>query len=220
MTSLLAAVPRPRRSEGSASRHAAEPLQDLPAKVLALAEADADAAADALHDGALQALVVARYAVDAAVRGGDAAVAREAVQQALVALRHAVWRLRPRGDRGLGEALDQLCAHVAATGGAALDLDVDAEAAGAMDTALAPAVATVAYRLVQSVAGAVPLTVRARRTPSGLRLGLDVPVPDRAAQALRARAVGATLLATRDGASLHLPLTDSPPPSPLPEELS
>ncbi len=81
--------------------------------MLALAEADADAAADGLHDGALQALVVARYAADAAVRGGDPAAARDAVQEALVALRRAVWLLRPRGAQGLLEALRQLAAHVA-----------------------------------------------------------------------------------------------------------
>ena len=211
VTSLLAAVPRPRRSEERADRRGPDRPVDLASGVLAMAEASADAAADALHDGALQALVVARYAADAAVRGGDVALARDAVQEALVALRHAVWQLRPRGARGLAEALDQLSAHVAATGGATLDVDVDAAAAAALD-AVAPAVATVAYRFVQSVAGGAPVTVRVRRTATGLRLALDTPVADRTAHALRARAVGATLLATRDCASLHLPLTDSATP--------
>ena len=97
MTSALAGVPGQRRPD--------ERGPDLPCAVLSLAEAEADAAADALHDGALQALVVARYAADAAVRGADPAAARDAVQHALVALRRAVWLLRPRGDRGLLEAL-------------------------------------------------------------------------------------------------------------------
>ena len=217
MTSLLAAVPRPRTSTERAERRSPDRPVDLASGVLALAESEADAAADALHDGALQALVVARYAADAAVRGGDAALAREAVQEALVALRHAVWRLRPRGEGGLCEALDQLSAHLAATGRERLDVDVDAPAAQAVETALAPVVATVAYRLVQSAAGDAPLTVRIRRTSTGLRLALDTPVVDRARHALRARAVGATLLATRDFTTLHLPLAD--PAAPLTEDL-
>jgi signal transduction histidine kinase len=87
MHRALAGVPDQRRSDGRAA--------DLASAVLTLAEAQADAAADTLHDGALQALVVARYAADAAVRGGDASAARDAVQDALVALRRAVWLLRP-----------------------------------------------------------------------------------------------------------------------------
>jgi signal transduction histidine kinase len=195
------AVPGQRRPD--------EPRTDLPSAVLTLAEAEADAAADALHDGALQALVVARYAADAAVRGGDAAVARDAVQDALVALRRAVWLLRPRGEQGLIEALEQLAAQVVEAGGAPVLLDVDEVAAAVLDTSLAPAAATAAYRLVQRAAGAAPLTVRLRRTPTGLRIALDVPLTDPAGEALRARAVGGALLATRDGASLHLPLSRS-----------
>ena len=214
MTSPLAAVawlPHPEQQAGSGDCG-----QVLPADVLALAEADADALADGLHDGALQALVVARYAADAAVRGGDAALARDAVQSALVALRHAVWRMRPRGARGLQEALDQLTAHLVATDGAPLHVEVDGDAAEDL-AHLEPAAATAAYRLVQSVAGEAPLTVRVRRTPAGLRLSLDRPVAGQAEQALRARAVGGTLLATSDGASLLLPLTD---PAVLPKEAS
>ena len=215
MTSALAGVPGQRRPEGRAAT-------DLPSAVLSLAEAEADAAADGLHDGALQALIVARYASDAAVRGGDAAAARDAVQEALVALRRAVWLLRPRGSKGLLEALQQLATQVVDAGGAPVLLDVDDDAAAVLDTALTPAAATVAYRLVQHATGDAPVTVRVRRTSSGLRFALDVPLPDPAGEALRARAVGGALLATRDGASLHLPL--SRPTSPLhavrPEVLS
>jgi len=205
MTSALAAVPGQRRSE--------EPSTDLPAAVLALAEAEADAAADALHDGALQALVVARYAADAAVRGGDVAAARDAVQDALVALRRAVWLLRPRGEQGLLTALQQLAANVVDTGGAPVALDVDEAAAAFVDAELSAAAATAAYRLVQRTAGELPLTVRVRRTATGLRIGLDLPLTDPTGEALRARAVGGALLATRDGACLHLPLSRSTTPS-------
>jgi two-component system, NarL family, sensor kinase len=218
MTSALAGVPgqrlpdQPRTDlrrggQRRADDRAEQTRADLTSAVLSLAEAEADAAADALHDGALQALVVARYAADAAVRGGDPVVARDAVQEALVALRRAVWLLRPRGDQGLLEALGQLAGQVAATGGAALVLDVDESLADVLDDELAPAAATAAYRLVQRTAGELPLTVRVRRTASGVRIALDVPLTDPAGEALRARAVGGALLATRDGASLHLPLS-------------
>ncbi len=204
MLSALAAVPGQRRSDEGAA--------DLTAAVLALAEADADAAADALHDGALQALVVARYAADAAVRGGDATAARDAVQEALVALRRAVWLLRPRGDQGLVLALQQLAEHVAHTGGEPVAVEVDEATTAGLDSGLAPDAATAAYRFVQRAAGTAPLTVRLRRTPTGLHLGLDVPLTDPTGEALRARAVGGTLLATRTGASLHLPLSRSTSP--------
>lgn len=216
MRSLLAAVPQPRRPVGVTARTAADPTPDLPAAVLALAESEVDAAADALHDGALQALVVARYAADVAVRGGDPTLARDAVQEALVALRRAVWMLRPRGTHGLREALDQLAAHLAATGGGPLHLDVDEAADAALHAPVRTDLATAAYRFVQHAAAAGPLTVRIRRTPTGLRLALDVPAPD--GEVLRAQAVGATLLATADSAALHLPLALDPlTPHPTPE---
>ena len=114
MTSALTGMPG-QRSAGPLHRD--DRRTDLPSAVLALAEAEAAATADALHDGALQALVVARYAADAAVRGGDPAAARDAVQQALVALRRAVWQLRPRGDQGLVTALEQLAVQILDAGG-------------------------------------------------------------------------------------------------------
>ena len=210
----LAAVPGQRRPDERRpdERRPDERSTDLPSAVLSLAEVDADSAADTLHDGALQALVVARYAADAAVRGGDPALARDAVQEALVALRRAVWLLRPRGEDGLLVALQQLARQVLEAGGAPVVLDVDELAAAVLDTALAPAAATVAYRLVQRTAGDATLTVRVRCTPTGLRLALARPHDDPAGEALRARAVGGALLATRDGASLHLPLSRSSAP--------
>ena len=223
MTRLLAAgVPVQRRPGRTATpprevRPAQDvPVHDLPSAVLALAEADAGTAADALHDGALQALVVARYAADAAVRGGDVVAAREAVQHALVALRHAVWQLRPRGEHGLVQALRDLARHLDATGAAPLQLDVDGPAALALDEGLAPASAAAAYRLVQQTAGERPLTVRVRRSTCDLRLELDSAVPDPTGAALRARAVGGTLVARSDKALLLVPLPPSAGTAPLP----
>ena len=223
MTSLLAAGVPVQRRPGRTTTPAPElapapdvPPGDLPSAVLALAEADAGTAADALHDGALQALVVARYAADAAVRGGDVVAAREAVQRALVALRHAVWQLRPRGEHGLVQALRDLARHLDATGAAPLRLDLDGPAAVALDEALPPASAAAAYRLVQQTAGSRPLTVRVRCTPHDLRLELDTAVPDPAGAALRARAVGGTLVARSDSALLLFPLPPSAGTAPIP----
>lgn len=228
MTRLLSAsVPAQRRPRGtsasacSPSAPVAEdvPPDDLPSAVLRLAEADADGFADALHDGALQALVVARYAADAAVRGGDAVAARQAVQDALVALRRAVWLLRPRGDDGLVPALRDLARHLDATGAAPLRLELDGPAEIALEQALDPASATAAYRLVQRAAGGRPLTVRLRRTPTALAVDLDAAVPDPVGEALRARAVGATLITRSDSSLLLLPLPSStgfPVPAGLP----
>ena len=194
MASLLSALPAPRT--------AGAPDEDLPAALLALADADADALGDALHDGALQALVVARYAADLAVRGGDAALARDAVQEALVALRRAVWQLRPRGEHGLLTALRDLAAHRAATGAAPLHLDLDDEA-----DCVDPRAASVAYRLVQRCCGEAAVGVRVARTPDGVRVELDAAPPDPAGAAARARAVGAALDVHPAGAVLRLPVT-------------
>lgn len=186
---LLAAVPvQERRTMG---------LDDDALALLAAADLDADALADAIHDGALQALVVARYAADAAVRGGDPVQARDAVQDALVALRRVVWLLRPRGADDLPAALAELSTRLDAP----LALDVDP----AVAAALAPAARVVAYRFVQaSAAGAVSLV----RDGAAAVLSVDGEVADPAGWAARARAVGGRL----DGASrLRLPLPDSDP---------
>lgn len=196
-TVLTGRVPAPRSGE------------DAAAALLALADAEADAVADALHDGALQALVVARYAADAAVRGADPALARDAVQEALVALRRAVWLVRPRGDEGLSEALAGLSGHRAAAGDPPLALAVDEDAAAALSTACA----AVAYRFVQRAAAAStgPLAVRVGRTPDGVHVEVAVEVADPAGELLRARAVGGAVTALPGGSTLLL-LPPSHPP--------
>ena len=163
-----------------------------PAALLALADADLDALADRLHDGLLQSLVVARYACDAVVGGGDPSVARDAVQQVLVGLRREVWELRPRTGGGLREGLTLLAEQREQARRPPLVLEL-------ADVAVAPAVAAVLYRLVQACAD-VPLTVRLTSTA----LEFAAPVPDPSAWALRLRAVGADLIG--DGTRTHVVL--------------
>jgi len=109
---------------------------------------------------------VARYAADGAARGGDPALVRDAVQQALVGLRRSLWHLRPRGDAGLPQALKALSGRLAESGRRPLELTL----AGDVDV-LDPASATTAYRLVQALAlaldpGDPPLPVAVRRSPA------------------------------------------------------
>lgn len=180
----LALVPRP--------VSAADPL---PLALLAAADSDADDTADDLHDGPVQELVLARFAADAAVRGGDAAFAREAVQSALQSMRRALWLLRPRGagDGGLSAALDQLSERLVEGGRPPLTVAVDADAG----TALIPPAASVAYRLVQTVVrtSAAPVRVRVSRSDRSVLVEVTgsapLPAPDR--WSARARALGATL---------------------------
>ncbi|MDP3713469.1 MAG: histidine kinase [Mycobacteriales bacterium] len=133
------------------------------------AEADRDALADALHDGAVQSLVVARYAADAAVRAGDphgsVALVRDSVQDALVEIRRTLWQLRPRAADDLAGALTELSARLVDAGAPALELDLDE----AVLSALPHAVSTTAFRLVQAVAatGAGPVRVRSVVTSDG-----------------------------------------------------
>ncbi|MCW2616348.1 MAG: hypothetical protein JWN08_3342 [Frankiales bacterium] len=169
-----------------------------PADLLAAADTELDALADRLHDGVLQALVVARYACDAVVRGADPALARDAVQDALVALRREVWLLRPRGDDGLVAALGDLSAQLVAAGRPGLRLELDLDAAAA----LSPACTAAAYRLVQAAVSDGPLHVRLTRERA---LVLDAPVPDAGTWTLRARAVGAALRIDPDQTLLQLP---------------
>lgn len=118
--------------------------------VLRDAETDRAALADALHDGPMQDLVVARYAVDAALRAGsDLAVARDAVQSALVGLRRGLWQLRPRGRDDLAAALRALSERRVESGLPALTLRVDPGS-----DVLDPDAAVAAYRLVQAATGA------------------------------------------------------------------
>ena len=168
-------------------------------------EDDRDAVADALHDGPVQALVVARYATDAAVRGGDPVMARDAVQGALVELRRFLWNLRPRGASGLMGALDQLSAQLVEAGGAPLGVLGDAAAAAA----LRGAAAVTAYRLVQAVArpDAGPVRVTLRTDGGDLRVdvegGLPLATPDRWVR--RAQAHGGDLSTSTGRIRLVLP---------------
>lgn len=175
------------------------------ADLLAAADAEADSLADRLHDGALQALVVARYATDAAVRGGDPALARDAVQEALVSLRRTVWLLRPRGGDDLPAALTELSKRAVAAGSPALDLAVDEAVAAALPAACR----TAAYRYVQAAAldgcGEVRL-VREGAYAALSVAGADLPEP--AGWAVRAAALGGHLDRSGPTPRLLLPLLD------------
>ncbi|MDX6214630.1 MAG: hypothetical protein QOG99_214, partial [Frankiales bacterium] len=117
------------------------------AALLDAADAERDAIADGLHDGPVQALVVARLAADAAVRGGDVPAARDATQAALVELRRALWQIRPRGSDGVLEALQQLSVQRVDAGIPALGLVVEPEAV------LTGRAGSLAYQVVQAAAG-------------------------------------------------------------------
>ena len=179
---------------------------------LRLADADLDALADRLHDGALQSLVVARYACDAVTRGADPGLARDAVQDALVLLRREVWLLRPRGGQGLRVALDHLSSHLVCAGRPGLDLDLADDAVAA----LGPDAVATAYRLVQAAldvrAPDQPLVVRLARVPGFVALDLDVPVAEAATWCLRARACGGELVAGERRTRILLPTTSSDAP--------
>lgn len=168
-------------------------------------EDDRDALADALHDGPVQSLVVARYASDAAVRGGDVAAARDAVQAALVEVRRFLWNLRPRGGSGLMEAFDQLSTHVVEAGGPALGLVGDVEAAGA----LRGAASVLAYRLVQAVATPEAPPVRIALRTDGARLVVDIEggatLPSPGGWLRRAQGLGGDLTASAGRVRLVLP---------------
>lgn len=176
--------------------------------LLTAADADADAFADALHDGALQALLVARYAADAAVRGADPAVAREAVQDALVTLRRAVWQLRPRGDQDLPAALADLSAQRVEAGATPLGLALD----GPVAAVLSPAGRRAAYRFVQAAAPAAgPVAVRLIRDGGCARLSVTGSPADVAGWTARAGALGGRFDVCGDTSRLVLPLTRCEP---------
>ena len=183
----------------------------LPLALLAAAEDDADEVADALHDGPVQELVVARLAADAAVRGGDPVHARDAVLSALQSLRRALWLLRPRGagEGGLAGALEALSARLPESGRPALALQLDP---GACDD-LPPAAAAVAYRFVSAAARAVdvPLGVRVGRAGGAVVVRVDAAVPSPERWSARARALGATLsCGPGAGTELRLPAPSRP----------
>ncbi len=179
---------------------------ELPAALLRLADADADALGDRLHDGVLQALVVARYATDAVARGADPGVARDAVQEALVALRRTVWQLRPRAAAGLSTALAELSAQQVAAGAPAIETDLDERLAADLDATAREA----AYRLVQAVCRQADQPVGVRLSTLAGRAVLDVsgPLPDPAGWSLRARALGGQLVVGTGRCRLLLPLRD------------
>lgn len=181
----------------------------LAADLLAAAEADRDALADALHDSTLQDLVAARYAADAAVRGGDPRAVHLAVQQALVSLRRTVWQLRPRGAQGLEPALSALSGRVVEAGGQPLALSLQPGS-----DELAPAVATAAYRVVRAVAadGTPPVAVRAQRDGGVVLLTITggVALPSRGSWDARLRALGGELISVPDQVRLVLPALPAP----------
>lgn len=177
-----------------------------PASVLAASDDDLDALADRLHDGALQALVAARYACDAVSRGADPALARDAVQAALVALRWEVWQLRPRAGRGsstaLAAALTDLSGQLVSAGGAGLRLRLAA-------VRLAPEAAAAAYRLVQELARSRHGVLDVGLDVDGV-LDVDAPLTHPTAWASRAAALGAELVASTPTTRLRLPTDEDP----------
>ena len=182
-------------------------LDDSVIDLVAAADAEADAAADLLHDGPVQALVVAHYAADAAARGGDTGAAREAVQGALVELRRALWHLRPRSDSGLASALGLLSGRLEEAGNAPLGFVLDE----VLTATLPPAVVSTAYRVVQAVAippGADPVRVALRR--EGLAVVLDVeggaPLSDPERWRSRVAALDGSLTCTDGRVRLAVPL--------------
>lgn len=179
----------------------------VPGDLLALADADLDALADRLHDGPLQALVAARYACDASVRGAaDPAQARAAVQDALVALRREMWLLRPRGAGGLSDALVALSGQRVSAGLPGLSVRLDTGVAAAMS----PAASAAVYRLVQAVSRNVStvLPVRLARCCAGVALDVGGPLDTVDGWSVRARALGGELVADSACTRLLLPLAN------------
>jgi hypothetical protein len=170
------------------------------ADLLEDAQADNDDVADRLHDGPVQSLVYARYTADAAVRGGDPAAARDAVQVALVELRRTLWSLRPRGASGLCSAVEQLVAHLAERGAAPLTLSAAADVAGPR--------AVLAYRLVQAVSGEEPVRVVLRSESNHVQVDIEggAALPSAHRWARRARALSCDLTASAGRLRLVIPL--------------
>lgn len=191
---------------------AERPAAPSPAVLLLDAEEEADALADALHDGPVQALVAARYACDLAVRAGDAGPAREAVQEALVALRRTLWHLRPRGADDLPAGLAALSARLVEAGLPPLHLVLDTTAAHR----LAPAARTVVYRLVQAVSADGGVRVALRASGGDLVVDVDggraLDGPDRWRR--RLRALGGDLSSSAGRLRLQLPAAPDPSTSP------
>ena len=212
------------------SRPALLPLLRSAAAVLGLAlaagapdlldavEHDRDELADRLHDGALQDLLVARLAADVAVRGGSPVLARDAVQEALVALRRLLWHVRPRTERDLPSALSALSARLVEAGGLPLRVLGVLPAAG-----LDAPVSTAAFRLVQAVAvdagpaeRAVTVALRPDpATPGSVVLDVDggLALADPVRWRARLRALGGDLHGSPGRLRVLLPLQEAPVPA-------
>jgi hypothetical protein len=196
-----------------AGRASAEALVAEASALLLEADEDGDLLADGLHDGPVQALVAARYACDAVVRGADPALARDAVQEALVGLRRSLWHLRPRGADDLPAALAALSARTADAGGPPLELILDTDAAAR----LARPARGLAFRLVQAVVrdGAGPVRVGLREAGGGVQLVVDGGALARAERwRSRVGAVGGELTTGPDRLRLVLPADPPGPPPP------
>ena len=186
-----------------------------PAALVADLEAERDLLAGLLHDGPVQELLAARYAVELAARTGDASGVQECLQNALTGLRRSMWLLRSRGGDGLDEALRALCGRLQELGLAPLRLRLD-PAAGRLE----PVAATTAYRLVQAVALAdtadtEPVRVTLERGPvDRQRVVLLVEgggaLPDPARWRRRAAAVSGDLLVAPGRVCLSLPVAALP----------
>jgi len=200
---------------GLALARVTAPDRDLEAALLVAHEQDLDDVADDLHDGAIQALAGARWALDAATRetGPDVALAavRTALQETLVGLRHVVWNLRGRGGDDLSGALVALSAALVAAGHPALEVSLSP-----LPSPLPAEAAAAVYRLVQAVGVGSDVPVRVVLAADGDRVVLDVTgggalrSPDR--WLLRARALGGDLSVRPGSLRLLLPRGSSPLP--------
>ena len=191
-----------------------------PCDALDAVEHDRGRIADRLHDVALQDLLVARLAADAAVRGAPAEAARDAVQHALVGLRRLLWHVRPRQEQDLAAALTALSDRLVEAGGLPLAVLGVLPPAG-----LDPVVGTTAFRVVQAVAfdaapGDRAVTVALRpdpSTPGALVLdvdgGAELSEPDRWRTRLRAHGGDLVRIPGRLRVLLPLrPTSDADPP--------
>lgn len=186
----------------------------LPAGALDALEHDRERLADRLHDGALQDLLVARLAADAAVRGGAPEATRDAVQHALVGLRRLLWHVRPRTEPDLPAALAALSRRLVEAGGLPLAVLGELPAVG-----LEPGVSGAAFRVVQAVAldagpadRAVTVALRPEpASPGALVLDVDGggPLADPDRWRARLRSVGGDLTRTADRLRVVLPVRDA-----------
>ena len=178
------------------------------AELLDAAERDREAVADALHDGPVQSMVVARYAADAGVHGADPVLVRDAVQDGLIDVRRSLWHLRPRGADGLSEALALLVGKLAEVG-STLRVHGARSHLGGTHGALA-------YRFVQTLAVPEGGSVTLRREHDLLVVevaGTDIhPEP----WSLRARALGGDVTGSAGLFRLLLPVLDPSDPRTTP----